>query len=314
MTTSSEAPLLPGASGEDGERPGRIHAVPVRRPGRWVAIVVVAIVVLMVVDVLVTNPNLHWSFVFQAMIQSPVIHGLLVGTLLGTVLSMVVGVVLGITLAVMRLSDNPVLRGCAWFYIWFFRAIPRYVLLSTMGTLGYLWPHGLEVGVPFLHQIAHWFGGELNPYFANVDPNALFVGLFGGVVGLGLSEAAYMAEIARAGILSVDQGQHEASHALGMSKSMTMRRIVLPQAMRVIVPPTGNEAIGMLKDTSLLIALPVTAEMFYQLGAIGSRTFETFAVDIAAIIWYLILGSVFMAVQAWLERRFGRGFGTRSAR
>jgi len=285
----------------------------VRRPAVWVSVVITTIVVLMVADVLVTNKNIHWPFVFQAMIQSPVIRGLLLGTLLGTVGSMALGVVLGITLGVMRLSDNWVLRWVSWVYVWFFRAIPRYVLLSTMGVLGYLWPKGLEVGVPFLHQVAGWFGGELDPYITTVNANHLFVGLLGGILGLGLSEGAYMAEIARAGILSVDQGQHEAAHALGMSKSTTMRRIVLPQAMRVIVPPTGNEAVGMLKDTSLLVALPVTAEMFYQLSAIGNREFEPFAISVAAILWYLILGSVFMAVQAWLERRYGRGFGSRTA-
>jgi polar amino acid transport system permease protein len=129
------------------------------------------------------------------------------------------------------------------------------------------------------------------------------------VIGLAASEAAYMAEIARAGILSVDKGQMEAAQALGMSRTKAMRRIVLPQAMRVIVPPTGNETIAMLKDTSLLLAIPVTTELFFQLQAIGTRTYETFPVLVAATLYYLIASSVLMVGQSYLEKRFGRGFG-----
>jgi polar amino acid transport system permease protein len=120
-----------------------------------------------------------------------------------------------------------------------------------------------------------------------------------------------MAEIARAGILSVDSGQQEAASAIGMSRRLAMWRIVLPQAMRVIVPPTGNEFIGMTKDTTLMSALPVSAELFFQLSAIGNRTYKIFAVDVAAILWYLIIGSVLMYAQSHLERHFGRGFGAK---
>ena len=134
----------------------------------------------------------------------------------------------------------------------------------------------------------------------------------GGAIGLGVSEAAYMAEIARAGILSVDDGQREAARSLGMSNAQAMRRIVLPQAMRVIVPPTGNETIAMTKDTSLLIGIPVTAELFFQLQTIGSRLFETFNVLVAATLWYLVICSVLMVGQYFLERHFGRGYGDTS--
>lgn len=293
-----------------GERPGKIDAVPVRHPGRWVAVAVLAVLVAMLVNLLVTNKNFHWSFVRQAMIQSPVIHGLLVGTLLVTLVAMLIAVILGVTLAVMRLSDNLILSGSAFVFIWFFRAIPRYVLLSLMGTLGYLWPNGLPIGAPLGHQLARLFGSHGDLAFTTVNANNIFSGIFCGMLGLGLSEAAYMAEIARAGILSVDPGQREAACALGMSNGLAMRRIVLPQAMRVIVPPTGNETIAMVKDTSLLIAVPVLAELFYQLQAIGSRTFQTFPVAVAAVIWYLIIGTVLMVIQSRLERYFGRGFGT----
>jgi polar amino acid transport system permease protein len=123
-----------------------------------------------------------------------------------------------------------------------------------------------------------------------------------------------MAEIARAGILSVDKGQTEAAHALGMSSGKTMRRVVLPQAMRVIVPPTGNETIAMVKDTSLLLALPVTTELFFQTQAIGTRTLQIMPTMVAATLWYLIVCSVLMVGQNYLEKRFGRGFGTGSAK
>lgn len=294
-----------------GDRPGTIDAVPVRHPGRWVAIAVIAVLLAMLVKLLLTNDAFHWSFVFEAMIQSPVINGLVMGTLLGTAGAMVIGVVFGITLAVMRLSENPVLSGVAWVFTWFFRAIPRLVLLTIMGALGVLWPSGLGVGLPFAEDLAGLLGLSDGAFtFWTLDANQLFGGIVGGMIGLGLSEAAYMAEIARAGILSVDEGQREAAAALGMDNGKAMRRIVLPQAMRVIVPPTGNETIAMVKDTSLLIGIPVSTELFFQLQSIGSRTYETFPVLVAAVIWYLVICSVLMVIQSRLEAHFGKGFGT----
>jgi len=169
---------------------------------------------------------------------------------------------------------------------------------------------GSGIGFPFGEQLMNLLGlnGDLTLF--SLDANQIFTGIIGGIIGLGLSEAAYMAEIARAGILSVDDGQREAACALGMSNGKAMRRVVLPQAMRVIVPPTGNETIAMVKDTSLLIAIPVSNELFFQLSSIGSRTYQTFPVLVAAVIWYLVICSVLMAVQARLESYFGRGFGT----
>ena len=312
--SSAPAPEATGPtppSGAQAERPGTIDAVPVRHPWRWVTIAVILALIFLLVRLLLTNDAFNWSFVWQAMIQSPVLNGLMLGTLLGTVGAMVIGIGFGIALAVMRLSDNPVLSGVAWIYTWFFRAIPRLVLLTIMGALGVLFPEGLNL-IPFGNDIAHLFGAD-HLGFATIDANRVFVGVLGGIIGLGLSEAAYMAEIARAGILSVDPGQREAASALGMSNGKAMRRIVLPQAMRVIVPPTGNETIAMTKDTSLLIAIPVTTELFFQLSSIGSRTYQTFPVLVAAVIWYLIVCSVLMVVQSRLEAYFGRGFGTNTA-
>ena len=291
------------------ERPGLIEARPVRHPWRWVAITIIAILLAMMINLIFTNNAFEWSFVFQAMFQSPVLRGLYVGTLLTTALAMAVGVAGGVITAVMRLSDNPVLSGVAWIFTWFFRGIPRYVLLATMGALGILFQKGLGLGVPFDWKIMELLGMDGTLRFATLNANELFSGLFGAVLGLGLSEAAYMAEIARAGILSVDKGQAEAAQALGMSSRKTMLRIVLPQAMRVIVPPTGNEAIAMVKDTSLLIALPLIDELFFQLSSIGSRTFKVFPSFVAASLWYLLVTSVLMVGQFYLERHFGRGFG-----
>ena len=291
------------------DRPGLIEARPVRHPWRWVAIAVIALLSAMMANLIFTNSAFDWSFVFKAMVQTPVLRGLYVGTLLTTALAMAVGILGGVLTAVMRLSDNPVLSGVAWIFTWFFRGIPRYVLLATMGTLGILFQQGLGLGIPFDWKIMELLGLNGSWRFATLDANALFSGLFGAVLGLGLSEAAYMSEIARAGILSVDRGQAEAAEALGMSSGKSMRRIVLPQAMRVIVPPTGNETIAMVKDTSLLIALPLSTELFFQLSSIGSRTFKTFPAFVAASIWYLIITSILMVGQFYLERHFGRGFG-----
>ena len=298
---------------EREERPGIIDAVPVRHPGRYVAIAVLAVLGLMFLHMVLFNPAFNWPFVFEAMNQSIVIEGFIKGTLLCTVLAMFFGVIGGVILAIMRLSTNPILRGVSWLYTWFFRAIPRLVLLTIMGVLGILFPlnqGGLSFGVPFDWKFIEWLGLSGDWRFYSVDANTLFSGLVGAIIGLAASEAAYMAEIARAGINSVDKGQLEAARAVGMSRGLAMRRVVLPQAMRVIVPPTGNETIAMLKDTSLLIALPLSTEMFFQLSQIGARTFQLFPVFVAATLYYLIATSILMIGQAYLEKRFGRGFGT----
>ena len=291
------------------DRPGAIDARPVPHPLRWVAMVVIAVVVAMIISSFVTNDKWNFPFAFEIMQQTPVIEGLWKGTIFGTVGAMVLGIALGVLIAIMRLSANPVLRGVAFVYTWFFRAIPRYVLLVLLGTgLVFLYPV-FDIGVPFGQQIAGVLGLESNLTFAQFDYRSLSSTIWVGIIGLGLSEAAYMAEIARAGILSVDRGQAEAAQALGMPPGRTMRRIILPQAMRVIVPPTGNETIAMVKDTSLLIAVPVIVELFYQSYQFGQRTFQIMPGIVAATLWYLIVCSILMVGQAWLERYFGRGFG-----
>jgi len=298
------------------DRPGAIHARPVRHPGRWLAIAIIVIVLAMMVSSLVSNPRWDFPFMYRVMIYQPVIQGLLHGTILGTIGAMVLGIGLGIVIGIMRLSENPVLRGVSFAYTWFFRAIPRLVLLLLLGTgLGYLYPK-FDIGYfPFSQQLADLLGFHADTTAFSIDVNAISSTLIMGILGLGLSEAAYMAEIARAGIQSVDRGQTEAAQALGMSRGKTMRRIVLPQAMRVIVPPTGNETIAMVKDTSLLFAgLSLIDELLFQTNTIGTRTLKIMPTMIAATAWYLIVCSVLMIGQFYLERYFGRGFGTKASK
>ncbi|MGY0230829.1 amino acid ABC transporter permease [Longispora urticae] len=288
-----------------GVRP--LKVVPVRHPWRWVAVAVLAVLGAMFVHMLVTNAGFDWAFMADNAFRPPVIDGLLRGTLGGTAIAMTIGVVLGIIVAIMRLSDNPVLSTAAWLFTWVFRAMPRVVLIVLFANLGFLWKR-LEFGLPFDRQIGALFGiDNFEARLFGFDSATLITGFVAGMLALGLSEAAYMAEIVRAGIQSVDEGQSEAAAALGMPKGRILRRIVLPQAMRVIVPPTGNETIAMLKDTSLLAFAPVIFELFYQLKAVGSATFNVFPMLVAAALYYLFIASLLMVVQAFLERKFGAG-------
>ena len=292
--------------------PEPIRAVPVRHPGRWIATAVIAVLAAMFVHMLATNPVFQWDFMVENMFSDAVLRGART-TLIMTVLAMAIGILLGIVLAVMRLSANPVVSGAAWVYIWFFRAIPRIVLLFFSANLGALYST-YELGFPFDQQLMDALGFQADWRFLSFDGNDIFVGFTAGLLGLALSEGAYAAEIVRAGIQSVDPGQTEAAAALGMSRAKTMRRVVLPQAMRVIIPPMGNETIAMLKDTSLLIAVPVSSELNFQLRAIGSRTFQVIPMAVASILWYLALASLLMIGQHFLEKRFSRGFGARETR
>jgi polar amino acid transport system permease protein len=278
--------------------------VPVRHPGRWVTVAVLAVVVAMFVNMLVTNPAYQWRFMLENMFRPPVLEGART-TLVVTVFAMVFGVVLGVVVAVMRLSTNPIISTTAWLYTWFFRAVPRVVLLVLFGNLGILYSK-VGFGVPFDQQLLKLFGIHGDLQFFHLDARTFLTGFTASLLGLTLSEAAYMAEIVRAGIESIDPGQNEAAQALGMGQVLTMRRIVLPQAMRVIVPPTGNETIAMLKDTALLAYVPAY-DLWFQLQAIGTRTFQVFPMLIAGCLWYIAMTSVLMVAQYFLERHFARG-------
>lgn len=219
-------------------------------------------------------------------------------TLLLTVLSMIIGIVLGIILAVMRQSANPVLKSIAWVWLWVFRGTPVYVQLVFWGLLATIYT-SIDLGVPFMEP------------WVSFPTDALLNAFWLAVIGLALNESAYMAEIVRAGLLSVDTGQQEAATALGMSWGKSMRRIVLPQAMRVIIPPTGNEVISMLKTTSLVTAVPFTGELYVRTRDISVEIFNPIPLLIVASLWYLAITSVLMVGQYFLEKRFARGVGAR---
>lgn len=269
-----------------------IEAVPVRHPGRWLSTFVIAVLAAMLIHSLVTNKRYGWHYVRQYAFTTPILHGVLV-TLELTGAAMAIGIVGGTLLAVMRLSANPVVSTVSWFYIWVFRGTPVLVQILLWFNVSYLYPR-VSIGVPF------------GPAFTTLTYNNVVSPLMAGILALGLNEAAYMAEIVRAGILSVDPGQSQAASALGMSSGLITRRIVLPQAMRVIIPPTGNETISMLKLTSLasIIAIP---DLLQQTQNIINATYATMPLLIMASLWYLAISSVLTTGQYFIERRYGQG-------
>ncbi|NMO05000.1 amino acid ABC transporter permease [Gordonia sp. TBRC 11910] len=270
-----------------------IKAVPLRHPGQWIAAAVIIIAAALFVYGAATNNAYRWGTYAKYLFDTRILSG--VGyTLALTVLSMIIAVALGVLLAIMRLSPNKVLSYSAWVYLWIFRGTPVYVQLVFWGLLPSIYKR-IDLGIPFVVQFAHFDIQSLNAAFAFA------------VLGLGLNEAAYMAEIVRAGVSSVGEGQMEASVALGMSWSQTMRRTVLPQAMRVIIPPTGNEVISMLKTTSLVAAVPFSLELYGRSRDISGVNFQPIPMLIVASSWYLAVTSLLMIGQFYLERHYSRG-------
>ncbi|BDT86496.1 amino acid ABC transporter permease [Nocardia cyriacigeorgica] len=278
---------------ESQTEPEPIKAVPLRRPGRWLAATAILVLVGLFIYGAATNPAYRWDVYWRYLRDSRIAEGAVV-TLELTVLSMAIAVVLGALLAVMRLSPNPVLRSTAWVYLWIFRGTPVFVQLVFWGLVPSLYKQ-ISLGVPF------------GPQLVELDVQGLQAAFAFAVIGLGLNEAAYMAEIVRAGINSVGEGQREASVALGMTWSQTMRRTVLPQAMRVIIPPTGNELIGMLKTTSLVTAIPLSTDLFGRARDIYGVNFLPIPLLLVIATWYLAITSVLMVGQYYLERYFSRG-------
>ena len=274
-----------------------IDAKPVPRPGRWISAVIVAIFALLLATGFITNDNYQWDVVGKWLFSKTIVSGV-VYTLILTVIAMTIGTILAITFAIMRQSINPVLRRVATAYIWFFRGTPIYTQLIFWSLLPTLYPQ-IELGIPFA------------PPFVSFDTATYFTPFWMAFIGLGLNEGAYLAEIIRAGLLSADKGQWEAATALGMPRSMIFRRIILPQAMRVIVPPIGNETISMLKTTSLVSAIPFTLELTFVASTKGQSLFQPVPLLIAAALWYLFITSILMWIQAHIERYFGGGFDRR---
>jgi polar amino acid transport system permease protein len=246
----------------------------------------------MLVNSFFRNHNYGWHEQWHYAFTGPILSGVLV-TIELTIAGMLIGVFGGILLAVARLSPNPVLSSVSWIYIWVFRGSPLLVQIVIWFNISSLFPR-VSIGIPF------------GVTFAGVKSVTLVKALTAGILGLGLNEAAYMAEIVRAGILSVDEGQTEAACALGMGSTLTTRRIVLPQAMRFIVPPTGNETISMLKNSSLVSFIAV-ADLFQQSQNIANRTYIVIPMLIMASLWYLAMTSVLTVGQFYIERYYGRG-------
>ncbi len=278
--------------------PGRIHAKASPRPGTWISAVIVALLVLALLRFLIVNPVLQWDTVATYLFDVKVVQG--VGwTLLITVASMLLGTAVALTAAIMRRSDNPVLRGVSWAYIFVFRGTPVYTQLVFWGLFTVILPR-VVVGVPW------------GPELFSFSTRDLFPALAAAIVGLGLNEGAYLAEIIRSGLNSVDRGQTEAARALGMGDGRILRRIIVPQAMRVIIPPLGNETIGMLKTTSLVLAVPFSLDLTFATNAIANKLFTPVPLLIVAALWYLAITSLLMVGQHYLERYFGRGFDDRA--
>lgn len=282
--SKSDGPSDAPPAGSAG--PEAIKAIPVRHYGRYVS-AVVALALLATIIYAFSQGKINWGAVPDYFFDDRILKG--VGqTMLLTVLSMAIGVIGGIVLAVMRLSKNPVMASIAWSYIWFFRGTPVLVQLMVWFNLGLVFEY-INLGPIY----KDYWASFMTPFLT-------------ALLGLGLNEAAYMAEICRAGLLSVDEGQTEASHALGMSHGRTLRRIVIPQAMRVIVPPTGNEVINMLKTTSL-----VATVQFYELlryaQDIGQTSGAPVEMLFLAAAWYLLMTSVLSIGQYYLERHYARG-------
>jgi len=282
--------VLPNGAGT----PAPIKAIRLRHPWRnVVAVVLILMLALFIIDAS-QRQAYGWDnfakYIFDKRISQAAGY-----TLLLTIYSMIIAIILGITLAVMRLSDNPVVKGVAWLYLWVFRGTPIYVQLVFWGLFATIYKT-IDIGVPFTTP---WLQFPTD-----------FISVFWlAVIGLSLNEAAYMAEIVRAGILSVDKGQDEAATALGMSWILTMRRIVIPQAMRIIIPPTGNEVISMLKTTSLVAAVPFSFDLYGRSRDISAVIFDPIPLLLVASAWYLAFTSILMVGQYFLEKRFSRGVG-----
>lgn len=264
-----------------------------RRPGRWIAVVAAVLAAAGVVDLLVSRPQWEWPTVWRYLFDPVVIQGL-VNTIQLTIIAMVFGLAFGLVVALMRLSDNPVLRLTSGIYIWFNRAVPVLVTLLFIFFLAALLPT-ISIGIPW------------GPQLASYPTNVLISQFTAAVLALIFIEAAYVAEIIRGGILSVPRGQLEAARSVGMTEPQVFRRIVLPQAIRVMVPALGNQFISLFKNTSIVSVIGYS-ELLATVQTIYTQNYRTIPLLTVACIWYLSLASLAMVGQGWLERRFGRGY------
>jgi polar amino acid transport system permease protein len=268
-----------------------LRVIPRRYPGRWVAVAVIALILVAIVIWAVGNKNFQWDRVGHYLFAPRIVQGM-VNTLVLTVIAQAIGIVLGVVLAIMRMSDNRVISGFAFAYSWFFRGIPLLVLLLFI-----------------------YFGSAIAPSIGigafSVDTNSIISSPFlAAIIGLSLNEGAYMSEIVRSGLLAVPEGQSEAAAAIGLTRFQSITRIVLPQAMRIIIPPTGNDTIGMLKNTALVIMIGYP-ELMTTVSAIYSQNYQNIPLLLVACFWYLLLTTVLSIGQHFIERHYGRGFQRR---
>ncbi|MGO9659648.1 MAG: amino acid ABC transporter permease [Acidimicrobiales bacterium] len=275
--------------------------VPLRHPGRWVAALVVLVLTAMLVHTLFFShvylngqrrERFEWNVIDHYFLSSEVIKGLGLTVAL-TVVAMAGGISIGVVLAIMRLSPNPIVTGSAWVYIWFFRGTPVLVQLLFWYSASYLFP-SFTIGIPF------------GPAFVHIDLNTWLTPFVAASIGLALNEGAYMSEIVRAGLISVDEGQTEAAQSIGMTRLMALRLVVIPQAMRVIIPPTGNETISMLKTTSLASVVTV-GELTFSVEQIYAANYRVIPLLMVAAFQYLWVTTVLMVGQYYLERHYARG-------
>ena len=274
--------------------PEEIQAIPVRHPGRWVAVAILVLVGIALGNSVASNSRFQWGIIRHYLFDDRILRGVVV-TIELTVAAMAIGIALGVVLAVMRLSPNPIIASVSWVYIWFVRGVPVLVQILLLYNIAALYPR-FSLGIPF------------GPTFVHFTSSALITPFVAGMLALGLNEGAYMAEIVRAGIVSVSEGQTQAAQSLGMTRLLTMRRIVLPQAMRVIIPPTGNETISMLKTTSLVSVIALSPpELLYASQLIYSVNYRVIQLLLVACIWYLVLTTVATIGQYYVERHYARG-------
>lgn len=269
-----------------------VRPVDVFHPSWWIGGAFLLGLAALFVRLLVTNENLQWSVVWQYLFSPEILAGL-GRTLMLTFLSMVIGLIVGTIIAIMRLSRNPVFRATSWAWIWFFRGVPPLVQLVFWYNLGLLIPD-VSIGIPF------------GPTLWSASTNQLITPLSAALLGLSFTESAYAAEMIRAGIQAINVGQTEAAATLGMTQAQTLCRIVLPQALRIIVPPIGNDTISMLKFTSLVsvLALP---DLLYSAQMVYSRTYQTIPLLIVATIWYLVLSTILTLIEHYIEHRLKDG-------
>ena len=289
MSAQDVAPAGTGRTA--GSTAASLKVVPRKNWGLWIGTALVLVLMYFIIRAFAVNPAFGWDIAGSYMFHPSILRGL-GNTLLLTVLIMLIAIVLGTIIAIMRVSRSVILNGFAGTYVWFFRGVPALIQLIFWFNLSLL-VSNISLSLPFVGEVF------------SVRTNDFMTPFFSAVVALALCEAGYMAEIIRAGIKSVPTGQAEAATALGMPYRKILRRIVLPQAMRFVVPPTGNEAINLLKMTSLVTFIAVD-DLFYSAQSIYARTFETIPLLIVVSAWYLFVVSVMSVGQYFLERHFGR--------